>query len=161
MFKSCLLVLLALAVTGTLSTEGLSDEPHEVWLKALEGTWTWQDDETGRGKIVVTLAPQAGGKCVVGMGKDATGTFVAIIGWEAGIKSLTDTSFHSNGGSGRIVYDVVTNTELKGTRTGTGPDGEPQPDAKFHVVRKGNVATVTVTSNGESKTNELTKVVQK
>jgi len=145
---------------GTLSQNGLADEPHDVWLKAIEGTWTRNDDV--RGKVTVTFKPHAEGKCMVGMGKDDTGTFVTIIGWEAGIKSLTDTSFHSNGGGGRIVYNEVTATTLKGVRKGAGPGGEPQPESKFHVVRQGNTVTVTTTdSKGESTTNVLTKVVKK
>ncbi|MCR9296985.1 MAG: hypothetical protein NXI32_30140 [bacterium] len=86
-------------------------ESHEDWLKFIEGTWTW-DDEV-RGKVTITFEFKADGKCVVGMGKDDTGTFVSIIGWEAATKSFTDTSFHSNGGGGRIVYNKVNRDELE------------------------------------------------
>ena len=138
----------------------IRDRPHEVWLKAIEGTWTWNDDD--RGRVTVTFKPHAEGECVVGVGKDGNGSFVTIIGWEAWSKSLTDTGFHSSGGGGRIVYDEVTETTLKGVRTGAGPGGEPQPESNFHVVRDGNLVTVTATdANGKMTKNVLTKVVKK
>jgi hypothetical protein len=160
MFRPCLFVLASCAVIVTFSERVIADEPHEVWLKAIEGTWTWDDDE--RGKVTVTFKPRAEGKCVVGTGKDANGSFVTIIGWEAWSKSLTDTGFHSSGGCGRIVYDQITETTLKGVSKGAGPGGEPQPEAKFHVVRDGNTVTVTATdANGETTRSVLTKVVNK
>ena len=160
MFRPCLFLLVTCVMTGTFSQNVLADEPHEVWLKAIEGTWTWNDDV--RGKVSVTFKPHAEGKCVVGMGKDDTGSFVSIIGWEAWSKSLTDTAFNSNGGGGRIVYSDVTATTLKGVSAGAGAGGEPRPESKFHVVRDGNTVTVTATdSNGETTKNVLTKVVKK
>ena len=160
MLKPHMFTLIALATTVVSSHNISADEPHEVWLKTIEGTWTWKDHV--RGNVMVTFKPHATGKCVIGMGEDDLGTFATIIGWEAGTKSLTDTGFHSHGGSGRIVYNEVTATTLKGVRKGAGPGGEPQPDSKFHVVRKGNTVTVTVTdSEGEKKTNVLTKEAKK
>ena len=160
MIRPCLLLLAVCTLTGTVSQNVLADEPHEVWLKAIEGTWTWDDDV--RGKVTVTFKPNAKGKCMVGRGKDKTGSFVAIIGWEPWNSSLTDTGFHSSGGGSRIVYDEVTETTLKGVRRGAGPGGEPQPESKFHVVRDGNTVTVTATdANGETTKSIMTKVVKK
>ena len=155
MCKSFLFAFFAFVLTVLVSPETLADEPHEVWLKALVGTWTWEDEE--RGKVTVTFTPQAEGKCVLGMGKDGRGSFVAIIGWAAESNSLTDTGFHSNGGNGRIVYDKVTPTTLQGIRTGAGPGGEPLPEAKFHVVRDGSTLTVNATDASGETTTVTTK----
>lgn len=160
MFRLCLSALVACSLVGGFSQPAYADEPHEVWLKEIEGTWTWNDDV--RGKVTTTLKLHAGGKCMVGTGKDDTGAFHTIIGWEAWSKSLTDTGFHSNGGGSRIVYNKVTDTELEGVRTGAGPDGRPLPEVKLHVVREGNTVTVTATeANGETTKNVLTKVSKK
>jgi hypothetical protein len=160
MIRQCLLLLAVCTLTGTVAQNVLAEQPHEVWLKAIVGTWTRDDDD--RGTVTVTFKPHAEGKCVVGMGKDDRGSFVSIIGWEAWGKSLTDTGFNSNGGGGRIVYDQITATTLKGVSRGAGPGGEPRPESKFHVVRDGNTVTVTATdSNGKTTKNVLTKVVKK
>src|SRR6056297_2066048 len=100
MLKSCLCFITTVFVAGSLPHFTIAEEPHEVWLKYIEGTWTWNDED--RGKVTIDSELHADGKCVLSKGKDETGTFVAIIGWEAGTKTLTDTGFHSNGGSGRI-----------------------------------------------------------
>lgn len=157
MFRSPTFLLACCVFFGSVSGKAIAEAPHEVWLKAIEGTWTWNDHD--RGEVTVTFKPRAKGKCVVGTGKDNDGSFVSIIGWEPWSKSLTDTSFHSNGGGGRIVYDEVTETTLKGLRTGAGPNGEPQPALKFHVIRDGNTVTVTATdANGETTENVLKKI---
>jgi hypothetical protein len=132
-------------------------EPHEDWLKFIEGTWTW-DDEV-RGNVTITFESQADGKCVIGIGKDNTGTFASIIGWEAATKTLTDTSFHSTGGGGRIVYTKVEHNELEGTAIGAGPGGEPQPESRIKVTRMENSVKVTRTdSSGKETTDTLKKV---
>lgn len=159
MFKASLLLTVAGALTVCLPQVGISEEPHEVWLKAVEGTWTWKDEV--RGEVTLTFKSDAQGRCLVGRGKDDTGTFVVIVGWEPAIKALTDTGFHSNGGGSRIIYDQVTATTLKGVNRGAGPGGVPRPESKVHVVRDGNKITVTATDpEGKTTTTEMTKLIK-
>ncbi|MEM8672090.1 MAG: hypothetical protein AAGG48_31530 [Planctomycetota bacterium] len=159
MLKSCVCVLAMCVFTGIHSQRAQAAQPQEVWLKAIEGTWTWRDDE--RGDVTVTFTSHAEGKGMVGVGKDDNGSFVSIIGWEPWDNVLTDTGFHSSGSGGRIVYNEVTDTTLKGTRKGTDADGNKQPDLQFDVVRKGNKVTVTTTNDKRvTKTSVLTKAAK-
>lgn len=153
-FHSCLLI--ACVTLGIFSQHSFAAEPHEVWLQALVGTWTWKDSV--RGDVTVTFQRHDDAACLVGTGKDETGSFVAIVGWEAATKSLTDTGFHSNGGNARIVYNDVAEATLKGVQKSSGPGGKPQLDSTFQVVRKGDTLTVTTTdSKGESSTTVISK----
>lgn len=159
MFRPCHLLLTACVFVGAVCQGGLAGEPHEAWLKALPGTWT--SNLADRGKVTVTFKASAEGKCVTGTGSDKNGSFATIIGWEAWSKSLTDTGFNSSGGGVRLVYNVVTETTLKGVRKGAGPGGEPLPEAKVLVVRNGNTITITDTDADGNKTKGVfTKVAK-
>ncbi len=73
MFRFRMAAIVVFMLAGVRTARVVGDEPHVNWLKFIEGTWTWDDDE--RGKVTVTFKPESGGKCMLGTGKDKTGTF--------------------------------------------------------------------------------------
>lgn len=176
MFNPFHLLVAACVFLGAVCQSGLAEQPHEFWLKALEGTWTANED--GRGKVTVSFKSEAGGKCLVGKGTDKNGAFITVIGWETWDvapeghtkKQLRWTTYHSNGGGGRTSFVIPLayglkehwehpywKTRMQGPRWTAGPGGEFQLPSTATVFWEGNTFTVSTTHEHTGLVPQISK----
>jgi hypothetical protein len=142
-----------IVLAGLLAaTAARAEEPHETWLKYLDGTWKGKASNAKPSTVTWSLAP--GRHAVLGTGHaEDTGETAEILGWEPDKKLLVHSWYSKTKSAySRIEYTVESDRVLKGKDSGVMPDGRPYSGTI--TVRRVDDDKFTVEYSGKTKGDE-------